>query len=119
MRQRLLPDHKIRHKREFDAVFKKRNRLYGKYFLAYYRLNEVGHARMGTITSKHNVRKAVRRNRIRRVLKEQFRLSLSHLPNVDIVFIAKKEQGNADNEELRQCQNRLLQQAIRLVKKQQ
>ncbi len=96
-------DQRIRHKLQFDLIFKTRKRLYGRYFLAYYRSNEMACARMGAITSKRNIRFAVMRNRIRRILKEQFRLNQHELPSLDIVFIAKREANKVENKELQQC----------------
>lgn len=100
---RVFSEHKIRCKRQFDLVFKTGKRLYGRYFLAYYRSNALSHPRMGIITAKRNVRLAVARNRVRRVIREYFRLNQASLPAVDLVFIAKKGSHAVDSKELRQC----------------
>jgi ribonuclease P protein component len=107
---------KIRNRQVFDQVFKKGKRLYGRHFLAYYRRNELPYARIGIISSKRNVRKAVDRNRIRRIIKEQFRLNQLDLPNMDIVFISKKGIGEVENKELHQCVIKLLQKIKTLSK---
>ena len=99
----LASDQKLLCKVQFDAVFQERNRLYGRFFLTYYRRNDLSFARIGVIISKRNVRLAVHRNRIKRLIKEQFRLQQIFLPSVDIVFVVKKGSGELDNKELTQC----------------
>ncbi len=52
------------------------------------RENEIGHTRLGLSVGKAIWKSAVRRNRIRRVFREAFRLSYPELPaGVDIVMI--------------------------------
>jgi ribonuclease P protein component len=51
--------------------------------------NGLPQARLGLSVSKKNARKAVDRNRVRRVFREAFRLSLAELPpGIDVVMIA-------------------------------
>lgn len=99
----LSSDQKLRCKAQFDRVFKHRKRLYGRCFLVYHYPNQQAHARLGIIASKRNVRFAVHRNRIRRLIKEQFRLQQSALPPIDAVFVVKKGSGELTNTELTQC----------------
>ena len=104
----LLTEQKLRYKQHFDKVFANRKRLSSLRFLAYYRKSDLSYSRIGVMCAKRNVRSAVERNRIRRVLKEQFRLNQHDLPAVDLVFVAKKEAGKANNNELRTCIDKLL-----------
>ncbi len=105
---RLLFESKLRCKRQFDYVFQGQKRLYARWFLAYYRYNQQSLPRLGIIISKRNVRLAVQRNRIRRLIKEQFRLKQAVLPPIDIVFVVKKGSGNNNNSELRSCLLKLM-----------
>ncbi len=43
-------------------------------------------ARLGVVVSKKGNAKAVRRNRIKRLVRERFRLSNANLPNVDLAL---------------------------------
>ena len=108
MDQRLLFVQKLRSKQDFDRVFKDKRRLSVRPFLAYYRRNELPFSRIGIITAKRNVRFAVNRNRIRRVIRDQFRRSQHDFGPVDIVFLVNKPAGDLDNNELRKCLKRLL-----------
>ena len=52
-------------------------------------VNELGRARLGLSVSKRNLRRAVDRNRVRRILREAFRLELANLPaGVDVIVIS-------------------------------
>lgn len=51
-------------------------------------------ARMGLSVSKKRARRAVQRNRIRRIFREAFRLELARLPSgIDVVMIATSGDG--------------------------
>ena len=92
---------------EFQRVYFMRQRLSGHYYLLYYGRNEVKHPRLGVVTSKRNVKKAVWRNRIRRVVKETFRIRKYLLPAFDIVVVAKSPSIKAENKELYECIKKL------------
>ncbi|AWB66380.1 ribonuclease P protein component [Saccharobesus litoralis] len=61
--------------------------------------NNLDNPRLGFTISKKKAKKAVDRNRIKRVAREQFRLHAADLPNIDMVFIARQgiaEQSSAE-----------------------
>ncbi len=49
----------------------------------------MGHARLGMAVSLRTAGTAVRRNRIRRLIRESFRLNQGRLPSADIVVNAR------------------------------
>lgn len=49
------------------------------------RPNELGHARLGMIVSRRLFSRSVDRNRMRRLIRETFRLSANGLPALDLV----------------------------------
>lgn len=73
--------------------------------------NGLEHPRIGFVISKKNVRRAVKRNRIRRIIRESFRLNQHRLPPVDIIILARKGLDGLEPEELHQlmkkCWSRL------------
>ncbi len=97
------PDKRIRDKRGFQQVFKQGKRLYTPFYILYYRSNELSYSRMGVITSKRNIRAAVRRNKAKRVAREVFRLQQDRMIAKDIVLVAQKRASQAAKSELRQC----------------
>lgn len=50
------------------------------------RTNTLAYARIGIVVPKKGTPTAVRRNRVKRIIREQFRLMAEHLPNLDIVI---------------------------------
>ncbi|MCH2158128.1 MAG: ribonuclease P protein component [Oleiphilaceae bacterium] len=71
-----------------------------QYFLCLASKQELQHPKLGIIVAKKNVRFAVNRNRIKRVLRESFRQSQHKLPSYDLVFMAKRSAADAENENL-------------------
>lgn len=64
------------------------------------RKNELGRPRLGITVPKKKVKLAVGRNRIKRIVRESFRLNAHSLPNVDIIVIAKHGINDLDNSQL-------------------
>ena len=57
-------------------------------------------SRLGLAISKKNAKRAVDRNRIKRLIRESFRKHLPILPAVDLVVMAKPVTKNADNQQI-------------------
>lgn len=91
MDETLSPQERIRKKKDFLSLYKKGNRYRGKYFNLIYLSNDLDFSRMAVIASK-KVGNAVRRNRIKRLMRALFRRNKTLLKYpLDIIFIAKKE----------------------------
>ena len=88
---------RLRKQREFVAVKNEGRRISTKNFVLLIRPNNLPHHRLGLIVSK-KTGNAVRRNRIKRCLREFFRLKKSKFapPPKDIVIIAKKGANRLD-----------------------
>jgi ribonuclease P protein component len=65
------------------------------------RLNDEGHPRLGLAVAAKMAGSSVERNRIRRVVRESFRLHQHELPAVDVVVSARPRTRGASNAELR------------------
>lgn len=77
----------------FDhAIYK----VHGKGLMALACPNGLGHPRLGLVISKKNVRRAVDRNRLKRLARESVRLQQSSLPAVDIVLLARRGASELD-----------------------
>ena len=79
---------RMRQKREFDRAYQEGVRARGNAILliAAPGLNPVG-ARYGLSVSRKFSKSAVVRNRVRRVLREAFRLRRAELPSLDLVLV--------------------------------
>lgn len=66
-------------------------------WLILYRLNDLDTARLGIAVSKKNVRKAVQRNRIKRIIRETFRKNRESLGAIDIVVLARRGVSEKSN----------------------
>jgi len=75
------------------------------------RANGLDHPRIGFIISKKNIRHAVKRNAVRRVVRESFRLNQEILPAHDMIIMARKGAGDISSQELhrlaKKCWSRL------------
>jgi len=74
---------------DFGHVFSNGPRKHGKYFLVVFNANELGYARLGIAVSRKVSKKAVVRNRIKRQIRESFRLNKELLSGMDCVVVAK------------------------------
>lgn len=71
---------------DFSSVFNFRKRISGPYLIIYYRFSQHACPRLGMIVSKKVAASSVRRNYMRRVLREFFRKQQSKLGNADLVI---------------------------------
>ena len=82
----------------FKAVFDDAPlRASHQHFLVLSRPNNLDVARLGLVIAKKNVRRAVDRNRLKRVIRESFRLQQEHLAGLDVIVLARRDLGSLDN----------------------
>lgn len=74
---------------DFAQVFASPQRHADRFFTVLARPNKVGCARLGLAISKKAARRAIDRNRLKRLVRESFRHHRADLPAVDIVVMAR------------------------------
>ena len=76
---------------EFERIYSQGKRLHGKGFTLICRANTDGCSRIG-ISVHGKIRGAVKRNRIKRIIRESYRLQRDmYPPHADIVFAVKPD----------------------------
>ena len=88
--QRFLQKHRLKTSEEFDRVFAEKCSAADRVLVVYGAANELNHPRLGLVVSR-KVGSAVVRNRIKRLLREAFRLHRDEIPlGIDLVVIPKR-----------------------------
>ena len=82
---------------DFERVFSENQRSVDGLFTVLYRRNGLGYPRLGLAIAKRQVRFAVERNRLKRLIRESFRGAKQQLSDLDIVIMARNKAGDADN----------------------
>jgi len=88
---RLLKSTLLRKGWEFEQVYSRGKRLHGAGFTLICRPNTAGSSRLG-ISVHRNIRGAVQRNRLKRIIRESFRLWREQYPDgMDNVFAVRPD----------------------------
>lgn len=69
--------------------------------------NDHQHPRLGLVIAKKNVRLAVQRNRIKRIVRETFRQQQHHLNGLDVIVLARRGLDTMENHQLHDMCNQL------------
>jgi len=92
---------RLLHPSEFKVVFDQSDcKTSCREFLLLARFNDKTQPRLGLVIGKKSVRRAVARNLIKRVTREQFRLQQHNLPALDLVLLARRGADTLDSAQL-------------------
>jgi ribonuclease P protein component len=91
----------------FSAVYARRLRVTDDWFSVNALPNTRGHARLGLSIGAKAVGNSVNRNRVKRVVRESFRVSAADLGSLDVVVGARNGARSAHNAQLRESLDRL------------
>lgn len=101
--------HKLKSAADFERARKSRRRVGDALFLVQGAENGGDTARLGMAVSVRAIGGAVRRNRVRRLIREYFRLHRQELIAVDLFVTARDGAKSATNAEIRASLQRLCQ----------
>jgi len=103
-------------KADFNHVFNKSVKVSDSLFLILiHKNNTINHARLGLVISKKVDKRAVVRNRIKRIVRESFR-NYDFNQNCDFVVLARAKAKQTSNHELFESINNLWKQAQQKIK---
>ncbi len=94
-------ERRLRRKADFEAAYAQGRRFGNAYFGIIARPNDTGSPRLGLAVATRISRTSVERNRIRRVVRESFRLAQHAFAPVDLVVSARARAKGAPSPELR------------------
>jgi ribonuclease P protein component len=98
-----LPAQKrLRRKSDFDATYARGRRFGNGLFGVTAIQNDAGGPRLGLAVAVRTAGGGVERNRIRRIIRESFRLHQHELPAVDLIVSARNRVRGATGSELRE-----------------
>ena len=103
---------------QFQAVFDQVDyRVSNSHALFLARSNTLDNPRLGLVIAKKNIRHAYQRNRIKRHLRETFRLQQHNLPAVDVIVLTRKGLDHLNDKEMHKEFDKLWQSLTKKVNK--
>jgi len=88
-----------------------------QHFLFLARTNQLDRPRLGLVIAKKHIRHAVDRNRMKRLIRETFRVKQQQLAGIDVIVLARKGMHEATNAVLIEQLNGQWQRLIRKLQK--
>ena len=83
---------------DFKQVFDRADiKVSSRHLLILAKVSDHDHSRLGLVIAKKNIRKATGRNRVKRHIRESFRLKQGELGHLDIVVLARRGLDELEN----------------------
>lgn len=93
--------YRINRSLDFQKILSRGKKIRSRYFNFYVLPNNLSHSRIAFVIAKKNLRSAVKRNKVKRSIRESFRHNKQVLEGFDIILIAQSPIINCDILELR------------------
>jgi len=102
---------------QFKLVFRKGKKTTHQFFAVFCYFNNLQHSRIGLVVPKKSIKRAVERNRFKRLVRESFRLKQHNLSGLDIVVLAYKQAEGVEKEKIQLCLEQLWEMLVLRQKK--
>ncbi len=101
---------KLLNKKEFSWVFNKATyKASSRHCLILARESQVGRPRVGLVIAKKHIKRAVQRNRVKRLIRESFRYNQHQLLRIDAIVLSRNGMADLDNPAIYKMLNQLWQ----------
>ncbi|MFI4853286.1 MAG: ribonuclease P protein component [Candidatus Makana argininalis] len=91
----------------FSFVFKNPSIYNTTYIKVLSKYNKLNYPRIGFLISKKQIKMSYKRNRIKRLIRENFRINKNYLPYIDIILIIKKKISIFKNNDINKLMNKI------------
>ncbi|AME08821.1 MULTISPECIES: ribonuclease P protein component [Gemella] len=82
-------EYRIKKSSDFDSIIRKKKSFANRQFVIYFKENELDHMRLGISVSK-KLGKAYKRNKLKRYVRECFKIRKDFIKNYDVIIIVRK-----------------------------
>ncbi len=94
--------HRLTTKADFKSLFDKSDKISQRGLLVLFKPNQKSIARLGLVIAKRYIKRAVDRNKTKRVLRESFRYHQEKLAGLDVIIIARQRCDKLSKQKLRE-----------------
>jgi ribonuclease P protein component len=108
---------RLRTTKEFQQTYKVARKFKYDGVTVFANRNNLTHARLGLSIAKRQIPRAVDRNRIKRIIRESFRLKQAELSNLDIIVTVYSSLLQPDHVGIKSCLNVLWSKLCKFYKK--
>jgi ribonuclease P protein component len=89
---------KLLNKKEFSWVFEKATfKASNRHCLILARESQIDQSRVGLVIAKKHIKRAVQRNRVKRIIRESFRYNQHQLIKIDAIVLSRNGMADLDN----------------------
>ena len=99
---RFLPENRLKHPEDFKRIMLSAKKSVDSNFLVLAKENNLGYPRLGMAISRRQVKTAVARNDIKRIIRESFRRNKSLLSGYDMVVMTRRSSKTENHKKLLQ-----------------
>lgn len=97
---------------DFNTVFKNPLRASSPHITFVAQRNDLGYPRIGFALAKKQIKRAHERNRLKRIIRDYFRLNQHQLPAMDMVVMARTSAMSLTSTEIRELLDKLWQRLL-------